>query len=372
MPHEVESAAIHGQAWHSAGRRLDHLMTVEEALEESGLGDWMLKKYPARTLVPHADLDSAGIRRVAALSGAEYLSADTNTPSHVGYWSVPIDRFGHFRTKDWTLLGDVGPDYQSIANEYGFDVFKLLCDKNGLNVAKIQSAGSLRGGKRVWVLLSLPDSGFTVGAQKSQILPYMLFWNAHDGSQAANFQLTTVNVVCMNTLNAALGEKYAQISVKVRHTGDINAKMKDVQDMMAQAALVFGDFKRIGDELDSKPVTPEAFGEVMNFLFPPLDEAKASNKQIANRNTRIMLLGEAIKQEVALLPQYTITGAGNPQFSYWTLLQGVTRFTTHMQGVRVLKSQDEGEQRFESQVIGGGAEFNAAAAKKIMTMAEVK
>ena len=34
--------------------------------------------------------------------------------------------------------------------------------------------------------------------------------------------------------------------------------------------------------------------------------------------------------------------------------------------------QDEGEQRFESQVVGAGAEFNAAAAKKIMTMAEVK
>lgn len=370
MAHEIEIAAIHGSAWHNAGKRLDHLMTVEEALEESGLGSWMLRKYPARTIVPAADLvgNWDGINQLKAAGAINLKDGSGNI-----YYTLPIERYGHFRTKDWTLLGDVGPEYASIENEFGFDVFKLLCDKNGLNVAKIESAGSLRGGRRVWVLLSLPDSEIQVGNAKDRVIPYLLFTNSHDGTAAARFLPTTVRVVCMNTLNAALGSAYEALDVKVRHTGDIKAKMEEVQNMMAQAAMMFGDFQRIGNELDARPVSQEAFGEIMNFLFPPIDESKATNRQIANRNAKIMLLTSAVKEEVALLPQYTATGGGNAQFSYWTLLNGITRFTTHKQAVRVGENQaDENEARFESQLMGSGAEFAAKATRKIMELAEVK
>jgi phage/plasmid-like protein (TIGR03299 family) len=319
-------------------------MTVEEALEESGLGNWMLQKYPLYYYNPIQEV-------------------------HV---EVP-DAFAHIRSKDMQFLGTVGKDYASIDNEFGFDVFKLLCDDNGLHVAKIQSAGSLRGGRRVWVLLSLPDSGFVVGNRKDRIIPYLLYTGSHDGTAASRFMPTTVNVVCNNTLNAALGEAYAALNVSVRHTGDIGKKMEDVQNMMAQAAMMFGDFKRIGDELDNIQVTQDAFGEVMNFLFPPLDETKATNRMITNRNAKILLLSSAIKEEVALLPQWTASGQADGSFSYWTLLQGVTRFTTHKQAVRVGDSGNtENEARFESQVLGAGAEFNARATKQILEMAGVK
>jgi phage/plasmid-like protein (TIGR03299 family) len=343
LSHEIETAAIHGSAWHNAGKRLDHLMTVEEALEESGLGNWMLQKRPL------------------------FYFDENAAPAYI---EVP-DAFAHIRGRDGQFLGTVGRDYASIDNEFGFDVFKLLCDKDGLNIAKIQSSGSLRSGKNVWVLLSLPDSGFTVGNRQDKIIPYLLFTNAHDGTASARFMPTTVNVVCWNTLNAALGEAYAALNVSVRHTGDIKAKMEDVQNMMAQAAMMFGNFQRIGDELDDKVVSQDAFGEVMNFLFPPIDETKATNRIITNRNAKIMLLTSAIKEEVALLPQFTQTGEGG--FSYWTLLNGITRFTTHKQAVRIGSSGNtENEARFESQVLGAGAEFNARATKKIMELAEVK
>jgi phage/plasmid-like protein (TIGR03299 family) len=370
MTHYIETAAIHGEAWHDVGKRLDHLMTVEEALEESGLGGWMLHKFPAGTLIL-ADSVPQDQQSLVLAHGGKYFE-DWSTPEgRVGYYLLPLDdTFGHVRTKDWTLLGSVGKDYASIDNEFGFSVFKMLCDKNGLNIAKIQSAGSLKGGKRVWVLLSLPDSGFTIGNRQDQIIPYLLYTGSHDGTAASQFLPTTVNVVCWNTLNAAMGEAYAALNVKVRHTGDIEAKMEDVQNMMAQAAMMFGDFERIGNELDDRVVTQEAFGEVMNFLFPPLDEKTATNRMVTNRNAKIMLLTSAIKEEVALLPQFTQTGEGG--FSYWTLLNGITRFTTHKQVVRIGQNASENDARFESQVLGPGAEFNARATGKIMELAEVK
>jgi phage/plasmid-like protein (TIGR03299 family) len=367
--HEVETAAIHGAAWHSAGKRLDHLMTVEEALHESGLDGWMLKKYPMHIIVPRADLPADEREFRAVL---ERLGGHADGDEIV----VPYDgRFGHMRRKDWTVLGDVGPSYQSILNEYLFDVFKLLCDRNGINVAKIQAAGSLRGGRRVWVLLSLPDSGFEVGNRRDLIIPYLLSTNYHDGSGAAGFLPTTVNVVCMNTLNAALGEAYAQLTVRVRHTGDIEAKMREVQDMMAQAALMFGEFQRVGNELDERVVSRDAFGEVMEFLFPPIPEKGATNERIANRNAKVALLTAALKEEVELLPQYTATGGGERQFSYWTLLQAMTRFTTHKQEVWIARNaspEEAAEKRFEQQLLGPGAEFNARATRKILEVSGVR
>ena len=344
MAHEVETAAIYGGAWHNAGKRVDHLMNVAEALEEAGLANWAMEKR-------------------------ELYSLNRET----GLFEIAPDIFEHVRAKDGTRMGYVGGQYETFHNENLADIFSLLVDKNGLNVAKMQTAGSLRDGKRVWMLMSLPDSGFTVGNNKHPIIPFLLGTNAHDGTSAARFLPTTVDVVCMNTLNAALGQAYADIAVSLRHSGDMNAKILAVQKMLAEAATVFGDFKVKADALDDVGVSKGAYEEVVDFLFPQIDITKQGKRAIENRQSQILALTQALAEEVKLLPQYTLTSldAGRG-FSYWTLLSAVTRFTTHNQPVlRKAAGRDEGEVRFERQLLGTGAEFNARATTKILELAGV-
>lgn len=341
MAHEIETAAIFGGAWHNAGKRVDHLMTAPEALAEAGLKDWDLAKAP--------------LYRINA----------------AGEFEIAPSIFAHTRRLDDKVLGYVGDEYQSIHNEVMADIFSLLVDKDGLNVAKMKTAGSLRGGKRIFMTMSLPDSGFTVGNQKHPIIPILLGMNCHDGTGSARFLASTIDVVCNNTLNAALGQAYAEIAVNVRHTGNIGEKIDAVKLMLAEAASMFGDFKVKGDALDDVKVTPEGYEEFMDFLFPQVDTTKFGKRAVENRNKRVMQLTQALKEEVMLLPQYSLTStATNREFSYWQLLSAVTRFTTHKVGVRV-GDREEGEVRFESQLLGAGAEFNAKATAKILDLSGV-
>jgi phage/plasmid-like protein (TIGR03299 family) len=343
MSHEVETAAIFGGAWHDAGTRVDHFMSVPEALEEAGLANWAMAKRPLY------DLNEV-----------------------TGQFEIAPDIFVHKRMKDGKRMGYVGNDYETLHNETLADIFALLVDKDGLNVAKMQTAGSLRDGKRVWMLMSLPDSGFTVGNNKHPIIPFLLGTNAHDGTSAGRFLPTTVDVVCMNTLNAALGQAYADIAVTIRHSGNMQEKIVAVQKMLAEAATVFGDFKVKADSLDDVGVSKDAYEEFVDFLFPEIDITKQGKKAINNRNAQVLALTEALKQEVLLLPQYTLSSRATGGFSYWQLLSAVTRFTTHTVPVRKTQGREENEVRFERQLLGAGAEFNAKATNKILEMAGVK
>ena len=61
-----------------------------------------------------------------------------------------------------------------------------------------ETAGSLHGGRRVWVLAALPQH---VQVGGDAIRPYVLLMNSHDGSTAVIAATTPVRVVCQNTLN---------------------------------------------------------------------------------------------------------------------------------------------------------------------------
>jgi len=61
-----------------------------------------------------------------------------------------------------------------------------------------ETVGSLNGGRRVWVLATLPEY-IEVGGDP--VRPYVLLMNSHDGSTAVIAATTPVRVVCQNTLN---------------------------------------------------------------------------------------------------------------------------------------------------------------------------
>jgi Domain of unknown function (DUF932) len=54
------------------------------------------------------------------------------------------------------------------------------------------------GGRRVWVLATLPDH---VEVGGDDVRPYVLLMNSHDSSTAVIAATTPIRVVCQNTLN---------------------------------------------------------------------------------------------------------------------------------------------------------------------------
>ncbi len=369
MPANIESAFTANKAawWDHAGAHVTQgTQTTQDAFRQSGQ-DWPdgVEKRPL--YVPNQ-------RIVQNLTLPQSIDVGGSTPladpeleqrrEVVGnHFSLVPEKWAVVRNMDNSILGVVGSEYQVIQNVEMFNFLDALTVGEGKQ-ALWESAGSLRGGRQVWALLNLPDSGIMVGSG-DQLLSYLLVYNSHDGSSACKVIPTTVRVVCWNTLRAAVAGKFRELSVTIRHSGDTTAKLADASLMLARAGEMFGAFGKVANELAEKMVSKNEMEELVEYLFPtPEDDASKSAKTRHENATSLLAMG--IHEEVKLLPERTPSGTEG--FSFWTFLNGVTRFADHKRPVQVRK-RDHNEARFEANMIGSGDAFKQKATDKIIELA---
>ena len=126
--------------WHGLGIRVAEAPSSEEALRLAGL-DWQVKQAPVYT--------------------------DTGE-------AIPGYK-ANIRDRDRRVLGVVTDRYKIIQNQEAFAFTDALLGKG----VHYETAGSLQGGRRVWLLARLPKEYIISGEQVS---PYLVFSNTHDGS----------------------------------------------------------------------------------------------------------------------------------------------------------------------------------------------
>lgn len=166
------------------------------------------------------------------------------------------------RDTDCKVLGVVTNRYKVIQNEEAFAFTDALLGEG----VRYKTAGSLQGGRKVWLLAHMPHEYIISG---ERISPYQVFSNTHDGSGAIKVALTPVCVVCINTLNLALST--AKRSWSMVHTGDIQSKMKEAKDTLFMAEKYMDSLGKEFENLRMKKLTDQ---EVLDFIeiLLPIDE----------------------------------------------------------------------------------------------------
>ena len=91
--------------------------------------------------------------------------------------------FANVRQQDGNILGVVTSRYKVVQNR---DAFAFTDELLGEGV-RYETAGSLMGGRKTWILAKLPTRYIIQG---EQILPYLVFSNTHDGSGAIKIAMT--------------------------------------------------------------------------------------------------------------------------------------------------------------------------------------
>lgn len=133
-----------------------------------------------------------------------------------------------------TKLGIVGKDYQPVPNKVLAEFSDAIRQVD--NRITIETGGSLRGGRRVFVCLKLPQD--IVLGNGDRIKRYLIITNCHDGTGAFRAYLSDVRVVCANTY--AMAERSAGTAgFWHRHDDDVKAKIeqaKSVLGFIAKAA----------------------------------------------------------------------------------------------------------------------------------------
>jgi phage/plasmid-like protein (TIGR03299 family) len=289
----VESMAYYGETpWHGLGTNVQHVMTSDEAIKESGL-DWPVEVRP--------------------------IFAEANDKEEVV--EVPFNK-AIVRVTDEKPLGVVGPRYYPFQNNEAFDFFDSVV---GEKKAIYHTCGSLNGGSRIWMLAKMPDDlVLKAGSSKDVIEKFLLLANSHDGSLAIRMFFTPIRVVCWNTLQMSLSKGRGD-GVAIRHTK--NAKQK-VQEAERALKLTSDYYKRFGEKaevLARTKFTEKQMLNVVTDLFPAkIDEDGEEDVSTRSQNKRdnVINLWE--------------NGKGIREFrgTAWAAVNSVVEFADHFSTVR--------------------------------------
>lgn len=191
MAHHVEQMAYVGQTpWHGLGNPLSANQPLEVWQQQAGM-DWEIKASPVQ--FTDEDNDTSGLLLPFPQNKVLYRS-DTLAP-----------------------LSVVSQRYQVVQPREILEFYRDLTEVSGF---QLETAGVLKGGKKVW---ALARTGLSTTLQANDTTnAYVLLATACDGSLATTAQFTAVRVVCNNTLAVALDDNKG--AVKVPHSTTFNAE----------------------------------------------------------------------------------------------------------------------------------------------------
>ncbi len=139
------------------------------------------------------------------------------------------------------LSGGLSANYKVLQNNELIEIIKPFVEQG----CALETAGTLKNGQRVWILLRLAKD-LNVG-KDDVIQRYIMVSNDHTGRQSARFGLVGIRVVCQNTLNIAEGSGRENKLIRVFHTGNIADNLRTVAAMLDH---VNGQFKNYGINLE--------------------------------------------------------------------------------------------------------------------------
>ena len=218
------------------------------------------------------------------------------------------------RDSDRRVLGVVTDRYKVIQNEEAFAFTDALLGEG----VRYETAGSLQGGKKVWMLARMPHEYIITG---ERISPYLLFSNTHDGSGAIKVALTPIRVVCNNTLNLALST--AKRSWSMIHTGDIQGKLQEAKDTLLLADRYMDSLGKEFENLRMKSMTDKQVMEYIEVLLPVEEDGTMKQKR------NIEHLREDLKMRYFDAPDLQDVGKNAYRF-----INAVSDFATHAQPLR--------------------------------------
>lgn len=255
MPHEIESIAYFGATpWHRLGT----------PLADGDVYDWP------------AACDKAGLAWDVEL--APLVAADTH---------APVEHRAVRRTSDQKVLGVVGPRYSPLQNRDAFRWFEPFL---AAREARLETAGSLRGGARVWVLAKLARDPLVI-ALGDEVEKYVLLSHGHDGSLAVRCGFCPIRVVCANTLALAHGSDASKL-IRVRHRGDVAASLAAIREVMN---LADAEFEATAEQYRRLARTPVNHADLKKYVRRVLqiEDDPAPGSRILNIADRILELAEA-------------------------------------------------------------------------------
>ena len=307
MAHQLETwssgtasfVSARQHAWHQLGVVLPEQFDAAQAMQHAKLGGWNVRKEQLTTTVITAD----------------------------GVSTLPVpEAFASVRTNPVTgapeVLGVVGTAYTPIQNEEHARMLDLLVDESG---AHFETAGSLRGGRQVFITMRMPQT-MRIGGHDPVDL-YLIALNSHDGSSAFRLLVSAVRVVCANTQAAAL--RSARASFSIRHTRNASGQIEEARQALGLTFAYAEQFQAEADAMIAQSMTDAEFEQIITGTWAAPAQPSTSSRG-AKRSKAI---ADDRRDALVHLWRHSPT---NEQIrgTRWAAYQAVTEYVDHVRDGR--------------------------------------
>ena len=290
--------AARQHAWHRLGEVLPAGFTAAQAMSHARLGGWNVRKQPLQT-TPILGTDG-----VAVLD-------------------VP-EQFATIRTNPVTgrpdVLGVVGSGYTPIQNEQHADLLDALVDESG---AHFETAGSLRGGRQVFITMKMPITMRVGGVDPVDL--YLIACNSHDGTSAFRLLVSPVRVVCANTQAAAF--RRARSSFSIRHTAGARGQIAQARAALGLTFAYAEAFEAEAEAMIAQTVTDDQFSALVAAVWP-----------IEKKSDRARTIGANRQHALTRLWRHSPTNT-EIRGTKWAAYQAITEYTDHVAPVSAKRYQ---------------------------------
>lgn len=270
--------------WHGLGERVDDTATVAQMLKKAGL-NWKVERAPMFLEGGVEVKDFAALRR----------------------------------SSDGSVLDVVGSRYKPTQNEEVFEFFKEFVEAGK---AKMETAGSLAGGRYVWGLANLKDQ-FKLGSSDI-VKGYLLAAIPHQQGKSLLLKQTSVRVVCQNTLHLALRKEEGAPEFRMNHRNEFNESMMNTaKEVLGLARDKLHEFEKIAQQLLKLKLGKD---DVIRLLQPVFqhDLGETTMKQYLGK-----FEDEANKKMDLVMQAYEKAPGATPG-NGWGVLNAVTYYADHM------------------------------------------
>ncbi|MGG6283661.1 DUF932 domain-containing protein [Leptolyngbya sp. AN03gr2] len=278
-------------AWHGLGTVIQGQVTsTQEGIKLAGL-DWQIYKLPAQsTWVDGTAVEAPG-------------------------------SFNLYRSTDKAYLGTVGRQYEIVQNEEAFNWFDPFLHEGDVY---LETAGSLKGGKVIWILARLNDSTREV-VPGDPVEQRLLLSNTHSGEGSLTGAFVNTRVVCANTLAIAHNEALRSGNfLNLRHTKNIHFKLSEIQAKVNLARRNFEDSVDLYQELARHQMTTLQFRASLEALFAK--ELATKDVEGEERTLDTYRPSQKILRNFESTPDLQATGVRGTR---WAAYNAVTQYFSH-------------------------------------------
>ncbi len=241
-----------------------------------------------------------------------------------------------YRTDSNEPLGLVSSQYKIVQP---LEVLEFFRDIVG-SIAHLETAGVLREGAHYWALAKM-DGEFDLAGDK--VNQYLLLASSADGSLATQARLTSVRVVCNNTLQLAQRREGAQ--VVVRHNTFFKAD--EVKSKLAGFNETFKAFQESAEMLARIKLSSEQASSIFNKIL--VGDAGKPNR--ASTRALDLFNGAGIGAEME-----------SAKGTAWGALNAITQLMDW-------ETARTGDARLRNAWFGGGADLKQHAMTELLALA---